>query len=177
MSSVCRVASLHSGSNLSDHVPFKLTLECSGPVVRVPTSSCAFVQCQLGIKHQKIIYLDKIDLEKCKASLYLEDHIVDCCDPSCSTHLATMDEYASRLVCCLVDAAWHTIPKTTKSRHIVGWSEIAKPLKEQSMFWTRVWRECGYPSSGVASVIRKKAKAKYTVNAKILAAKKFGNFV
>ena len=52
-------------------------------------------------------------------------------------------------------------PKDHKSRHIVGWSEIAKPLKEQSMFWTRVWRECGYPSSGVASVIRKKAKAKY----------------
>ena len=54
MSSVCKVASLHSGSNLSDHVPFKLTLECSGPVVRVPTSSCAFVQCRFGIKHQNI---------------------------------------------------------------------------------------------------------------------------
>ena len=68
------------------------------------------------------------------ASLYLEDHIVDCCDPSCSTHLATLDEYASHLVRCLVDAAWCTIPKTTKSRYIAGWSEIAKPLKEQSTF-------------------------------------------
>ena len=95
------------------------------------------------------------------ASLYLEDHIVNCFDPSCTTHLATLDEYASHLVHCLVDAAWCTIPKITKSRHIAGWSEIAKPLKEQSMFWTRIWWECGYPSSGVVSVIRKKAKAKY----------------
>ena len=39
MSSVCRVVSLHLGSNLSDHVPLTLTLECSGQVVHAPTSS------------------------------------------------------------------------------------------------------------------------------------------
>ena len=50
MSSVCRVASLHSGSNLSDHVPLTLTLECSGPVVRAPTLFCAFVQRQAWYK-------------------------------------------------------------------------------------------------------------------------------
>ena len=164
MSSVCRVASLHSaaGSNLSDHVPLTLTLECSGPVVRAPTLSCAFAQRQAWYKTSEDDFIRyKIEVEKCMASLNLEDHIVDCYDPSCSTHLATLDEYASHLVRCLVDAAWRTIPKTTKSRHIAGWSEIAKPLKEQSMFWTRIWRECGYPSSGVVSVIHKKAKAKY----------------
>ena len=44
----------------------------------------------------------------------------------------------------------------------------SRNLKEQSMFWTRIWRECGYPSSGVVSVIRKKAKAKYKYPARRL---------
>ena len=87
MSSVCRVASLHSGSNLSDHVPLTLTLECSGPVVRAPTSTCAFVQHQAWYKASEDDFIRyKIEVEKCMTSLYLEDHIVDCCDPSCSTH-------------------------------------------------------------------------------------------
>ena len=62
---------------------------------------------------------NKMEVEKCMASPYI-DRIVDCCDPSGSTHLATLDEYASCLVHCLVDAAWRTIPKTTKSPHIAG---------------------------------------------------------
>ena len=55
MSSVCRVASLHSGSNLSDHVPLTLTLECSGPVVCLLHPVHLF-NARLGIKHQMSLF-------------------------------------------------------------------------------------------------------------------------
>ena len=42
-----------------------------------------------------------------------------------------------------------------------GWNVCARKLKESAGFWHRLWCECGCPSSGVLSQIKRNTKARY----------------
>ena len=44
---------------------------------------------------------------------------------------------------------------------LAGWSEKAKPIRENSVLWSKIWHEAVCPSTGVLFQLKKHAKARY----------------
>ena len=54
------------------------------------------------------------------------------------------------------------IPKTTCGSHRKPkWTECVKPLKQDSVFWHRVWKDAGRPALGVLADIMRRTRALY----------------
>ena len=63
-----------------------------------------------------------------------------------------------------ITAAANTIPRTCtrpNTGRIPGWSEHVRPLRERSMFWHRMWLDCGRPRTGVVSESMRRTRAAY----------------
>ena len=48
-----------------------------------------------------------------------------------------------------------------KAHRVPGWNDKAKSLRQKAILWDRIWKECGCPSSGVLSTIKKNTKSRY----------------
>ena len=42
-----------------------------------------------------------------------------------------------------------------------GWSEQVRPLREKSLFWHRIWIECGRPKTGAVAESMRRTRAAY----------------
>jgi len=64
----------------------------------------------------------------------------------------------------VIDLAAHAyFPKILprKVRRVPGWNDKAKFFRKKAIFWDRIWKECGCPSSGVLSILKKSTKSRY----------------
>ena len=89
--------------------------------------------------------------------------IACCCSPNCSLHLSSIDLFADKIITCLLNCAFATIPShlTSKQRGLAGWNDGPKKLRCETNFWHKVWLEAGCPKSGVLVEIKKKVKKRY----------------
>ena len=89
-----------------------------------------------------------------------------CHDLHCSqaAHLNALQEYTQSITNACITAAANTIPRTCtrpNTGRIPGWSEHVRPLRERSMFWHRMWLDCGRPRTGVVSESMRRTRAAY----------------
>ena len=42
-----------------------------------------------------------------------------------------------------------------------GWSEYVEPLRQKSLFWHAMWKDCGHPRSGAVADCMRRARASY----------------
>jgi len=69
-----------------------------------------------------------------------------------------LDTHCKAICDCLVQSANECIPGNSHHKRVAGWNESACLFKQQASFWHQLWVDCGYPSGGVVTAIRKKAK-------------------
>ena len=96
----------------------------------------------------------------------LPDDIVNCTEPLCHNHQHDLDTHCKAICDCLVQSANECIPGNLHHKRVAGWNESACLLKQQASFWHQLWVDCGYPSGGVVTAIRKKAKQRYKAKAR-----------
>ena len=48
-----------------------------------------------------------------------------------------------------------------RSRTIAGWNEYARPYREKSLYWHRIWAEAGRPRNGVLADIMRSTRCQY----------------
>ncbi|ELT95278.1 hypothetical protein CAPTEDRAFT_213990 [Capitella teleta] len=65
-----------------------------------------------------------------------------------------------RIILALEIAASRCIPHRRK-KGLAGWSTLVNPLKEDAIFWNKIWMDCGRANSGWVYNIRRKTRAKY----------------
>jgi len=68
---------------------------------------------------------------------------VFCCDRE---HIDNLNDYAALLSDACLRAADVSVPSTKpcgEAGHIPVWSEFVAPVRSQSVFWHRLWIECG----------------------------------
>ncbi|ELT92744.1 hypothetical protein CAPTEDRAFT_207836 [Capitella teleta] len=65
-----------------------------------------------------------------------------------------------RIILALEIAASRCIPHRRK-KGLAGWSTLVNPLKEDAIFWNKIWINCGRANSGWVYNIRRKTRAKY----------------
>jgi hypothetical protein len=78
--------------------------------------------------------------------------------------LSALQEYAQSITNACITAAAITIPRTCtrpNTGRIPGWSGHVWPLRERSMFWHRMWLDCGRPRTGVVSESMRQTRAAY----------------
>ncbi|ELT89589.1 hypothetical protein CAPTEDRAFT_195409 [Capitella teleta] len=95
----------------------------------------------------------------CTWSLYLS-HVEGQLMCSCPDHANDLIEYHSQIILALEIAASRCIPHRRK-KGLAGWSTLVNPLKEDAIFWNKIWMDCGRANSGWVYNIRRKTRAKY----------------
>ena len=155
---------LHSGSNLSDHLLllFNFHINCAA----VPSQS-SFSSSSSPSSSTIWSKVSDTNIESyCK---YLSQHIpklpvdiLTCANTACSQHHMVLDEYADKLVSTLIACGKTCLPTRSPSFHTVtGWNDFCKDLKQDADFWYKIWKEAGCPHTGVLFDIKKSTKKKY----------------
>ena len=131
------------------------------------------VSCESNPKTQKLCWREAtsaaIDLYQHNLSVSLtkvtiSHEAINCSNPHWDDpdHRDFISSYCDDLIRCLVESANASIPKTgPPGRRVPGWNQYVRPYKDASLFWHRIWKECGSPATGVVSQIRRKARGEY----------------
>jgi Reverse transcriptase (RNA-dependent DNA polymerase)/Endonuclease/Exonuclease/phosphatase family len=162
--SIMSVDVFHHGDNLSDHEPIIMKLCLDSKLVSLSEKT----------------YCDKVAWYKakdCHIADYqsaLRDQLLQvkvpaeaiaCEDPLCKNinHSIELNAYSNAITDACIAAANASIPHTTRSgrKPTPGWTEYVEPSRSKSMFWHKIWIECGRPKTGVTADIMRRTRASY----------------
>ena len=159
---ICEITVVSSGANLSDHRPICVMLDCAQthPHASVPPvrSSSNKVAWHRATPAQIQSYQSLVD--ECCCAIEIPADVISCTVPNCSVHKGDLEHLCLQLSSCLIRCADCSIPKRG-GKHLAGWNDEVKSLKENSVLWNRIWQEAGCPSVGVLSQLRKHTKSRY----------------
>ncbi|ELU11340.1 hypothetical protein CAPTEDRAFT_210625 [Capitella teleta] len=154
----------HDGDNMSGHAPIFLTLD-----VLSSSKTCDRVSVIKGVSWNRATDTDilayKETLRVCLDEIELPLDALHCSVEgqlmcSCPDHANDLIEYHSQIILALEIAASRCIPHRRK-KGLAGWLTLVNPLKEDAIFWNKIWMDCGRANSGWVYNIRRKTRAKY----------------
>ena len=149
------------GDNISDHCPITCSLailfnaeKCLTKDERTPILyNERWDKADLLMYYQLTgIYLQQIITPSC----LLSSNLVKCTDV-----YDVIDQYYIQIVKALKNAAATCVPKIRCHALKAYWNAELDELKQKSIDWHIVWKECGRPRSGVINNVRLHAKYKY----------------
>jgi hypothetical protein len=156
---------LHDIDNLSDHEPISLRLSlnihCLGFQERIYTPHISWV------KATEANLQDYSDvLSRLLKNIFIPVDALSCKDSSCKNlvHVQHLNEYAANITDSCLRAAEAAIPRSCKrqtSGRIPGWSEYVQPVRDKSLFWHKLWLECGRPKTGAVADCMRRTRAAY----------------
>ena len=84
---------------------------------------------------------------------------MNCCDQN---HLNAIDKLSASLIDICIESGAKVFP-TCKKRNPLApyWKENVKPFRDDSIFWGKIWKECGRPPTGYVYDIYKKVRKSY----------------
>lgn len=163
--SVDSVSVLHDIDNMSDHEPItlqlNLSIHCVGFQGRIFTPRVSWVKAtEVNLHDYKVAlsnHLNNIDIPS---------DALSCSDTSCNNllHLQQLNKYATDITDSCLRAAEAVIPRSCRRQgggHIPGWSKYVQPVREKSLFWHKLWLECGRPRTGAVADCMRRTRAAY----------------
>jgi hypothetical protein len=159
------ISVVHDIDNLSDHDPIELHLSLKTKFLetcdRVYKPRVSWVK---ATESDVVDYRSTLSARLQNIALPIDTLLCDqllCGDVS---HLRAVNGYAQDLADALVAAANLTIPLSCErqaGRCVPGWSERVQPLRDKSLFWHRIWVDCGRPRSGAVADSMRRTRAAY----------------
>jgi len=156
---------LHEVDNTSDHDPVCLVLDINVALVtdvkRAYSPQPSWNKASINnIENYKLLLRSKL------AEIKVPTAAVCCSDVCCvnSDHFDSINLYVSQLADACTQAAEKTVPFTRRRGErgcIPGWSEHVAPLRDKSIFWHKIWSDCGRPHTGIVSDIMRKTRLQY----------------
>lgn len=164
-SSVVSAHVLHHVDNLSDHEP--IVLELSFDVERVGYLDRSFTPRVSWVKataDDLRTYQEAVTSRLHNISLPIDTLL--CNDIHCvnTLHVNSLSQYADDITDACLSAADIALPRTClrqASGRIAGWSEHVEPFREKSMFWHKMWLDCGRPKTGSVADSMRRTRAAY----------------
>ena len=165
-SSIIKHCILENYLNTSNHAPLILELSLSYNRAESPY----LVNENKKVCWEKVTPDNLADYKRCLDNLLRNTQIyfdcMQCNDVTCtnSSHLLSIENMCNDLVNCCLQASQMTLPVSSnkhKKQTIPLWNQVAKPVRQNSMFWHKIWVECNRPSKGIVYVIMKETRMKY----------------
>ena len=160
-----QISSIEFGSILSDHMPLSFLLHLDCVLLPVTNHSNKILQCYpdwCNASSHNIEGFQNLILQTLSP---FNPCVADCLSVDCSDHLNYLDEYMPitwwhHLFLVLI-IAFLPVLYTSKTRKLVDWKDGVQSLKQAANFWYKVWKEAGYPTSGVLFQIKKHTKSRF----------------
>jgi Reverse transcriptase (RNA-dependent DNA polymerase) len=161
---IISVDAIHCGDNLSDHEP----------VVRKLCLDNKLISLSEKIYHDKLAWYKVEDRHTTEYQSTLHATLqwvkipaeaIACEDPLCKniTHSIELDASANAITDACLTTANAAFPHASrygrKATH--GWSEFVKPYRSKSIFWHKIWLDCGRPKTGVIADLMRCTRASY----------------
>ena len=159
---------LHLGENLSRHEILYLKIKPANLIIdksHPPDSSEPYSKkpkWEKATTEQKEAFLSAFH-EKLSA-IQIPLNAICCRDLHCSdnSHKYNLDRYAIRVLEALETSVKDHIPHSgTFSKHLPGWNQFIKPLREDMNFWHSVWVSAGRPINTVLHKVYKNVRNQY----------------
>lgn len=157
---------LHEVNNLSDHDPlflcFKFDVNFIALRNRIFTPRVSWVKASDNDLNNY-----RSDLSQYLKCIRLLSTPLLCMNMHCkdASHHTAIGQFAEDITNACLTAAESNIPHTsnrhTESRRVPGWNEQVDPLRQKSLFWHRLWVDCGRPRNGVVADCMRRARAGY----------------
>ena len=156
---------IHNGCNLSKHSVVLCVFHLDA-MLRLKTGK----NCD---KSEKILWHKvtdeniqqyKLEMDKLLDTVMINDNVIKCDDImcKCKEHCTYIDTFCSELIDVCITAGKTAFPQSNAGhKSIPDWDEVAKPVREASLFWHWIWIECGRPRNGVIADVMRSARAKY----------------
>jgi hypothetical protein len=161
---IMSVDMMHDGDNLSDHEP----------VIRKMCLNSKYFSLSDKVHVERIAWykatVNHIADYKCALDSLLSDieipvGAITCHNPLCTNleHNVALNTYANCLTDACVQSAKSTIPHTgwAGKKPIPGWTEFVEPVRQRSMFWHKIWIDCGRPRTGTVADNMRHTRASY----------------
>jgi len=156
---------IHDTDNTSDHEPIVLNLSLQ----------TRFLACADRVHKPRIAWTkagpEEVSNYRAQLSLQLHGIFVPveallCTNTRCQdiNHIQAINGYACSITDSCISAAESTLPHTCsrqQGHRVPGWTEHVQPLKEKSLFWHRLWIDCGRPRSGTVAECMRRSRAAY----------------
>jgi len=150
---------VHDTENTSDHKPVILNLSLQTRFLacadRVHKPRIAWTRAGLG---EVSNYREQLSSQLQRICVPTEALLCTNVRYHNMNHVQVINVYACSITDSCISAAESMLPHTCsrkKGCHVPGLPKRVKPLKEKSLFWHRLWTDCGRPRSGtVAECIR-----------------------
>ena len=110
-------------------------------------------------EHDKLSY--QVSLENKLNDIYVPNDC-SCEGTHCKnvSHRDDIDILCESIIKTCIDAS-DVFPKTKKKKKFPYWGSKIKPFKDDAIFWSNIWIQCGKPSNGVVHGLMKKTKLQY----------------
>ena len=156
---------LWDGVNLSPHQPVLLnaSIELSYERTEQNVSAAAKPVLSWHKATEAQLEMYKAKLDSCLENINIPESLVDCNQPGCrdERHMLMIDNLCDDIVQACLNASDGVIPVVKMKKGVPRWNEVAKPLKDDALFWNAIWVSCGKPHNGVVCQIRRSTRAKY----------------
>lgn len=160
------VSVCHDMSNLSDHEPLILTLNldvsCLSHIEAVDQTdrpSWVKATCEHLASYRSCLSEKLSDIP-------IPTEAVGCHRADCHNrdHTLALNVYVQHIIKACSSSALETIPAAGSSggqRRIPGWTQYVEPARQKSLFWHKIWQDCGRPRSGPVADSMRKTRASY----------------
>ncbi len=105
-----------------------------------------------------------VDLRIKLGDVLLTDCADECTDLTCTSaiHKSTIDSFCSKIIHACIEAD-RNIPRTRppKQNAVAGWIDDVEPIRQTSIFWHKIWIDCGRPVQGAVADVRRLTRRKY----------------
>jgi exonuclease III len=160
LNSLLEYRSLHDGHNLSDHCPIIMKLNINIELITNTTVRCYKNRAQWNLATEDNIDHYKNVFHNLLSEIRLPLSALHCDDYVCKKHGNDIENYCDSIILACLDATDRCIP-CTKKKVIAGWKDVAKPIRDEAIFWHRLWIDNGRPKQGIIANIRRNTRAKY----------------
>ena len=102
-------------------------------------------------------------LDDCLDSICVPWEAIHCNNLFCSAHVELINKFYCDITNAYMTASEYSFPQSNMPKRKVfpGWNIMLKSLKEESLFWHRIWKSNGCPEFGVIADLRKNARSCY----------------
>ncbi len=158
--------------NTSDHLPLYIKFNIYVNYCEIPVKnnhSSLFRQYLWKSATHEQINAYALTLDSYLDNIFIPVDALNCSAPACNVHQDEINAYCNDIILSCLQASNVTIPQgqpkcSTSTFHrpgVKGWDCNLSQLKDTALFWHKLWKTNGSPSSGVVADVRCNTRRQY----------------